>query len=149
MPKICDRGGSRAGAGIRGWRTRRGSACSTSGPGRSAGRWIGCRDALLLLALGFHLLPAFQSSLDLLLEPPVARLVVPAAGERRRQTVHRGNRVWLLVGVPIVLPVVQVLHQLRRRVAEMERNRLGRFPMRISRRVAVRGVDRVALRRGG
>jgi hypothetical protein len=61
----------------------------------------------------------------------------------------RGVRILLVVGVAVVLPVAEVLHELRRRVADVERNGPRAVLGDEGARLVVRRVHGIRLRRDG
>src|SRR5436190_15753981 len=77
-----------------------------------AGRtFVRCRCFLRpLAAFLLQASPRIEPPLDFLFVTALGRPVVRAALERRRQAFHRRNRVLLVMGVLVVLPVMQVLH---------------------------------------
>src|SRR5215471_20152331 len=113
------------------------SSISRNGPRLSNASIAGAA----LLDLG----PAVEPPFDLFLEAAVPRLVVRPALERGWQAGHLGNRVWLVVGVLVVLAVFELLHQLRRSVSQVQRNRLCQVSLCILGGAAVRFVHSVAL----
>src|SRR5260221_8817861 len=100
-------------------RTRGGRSRQFRDPPTKLARTISSAAALLL-----DVRPAVEPPLDLLLEAAVPRLVVGAALERARQARHVGDRVVFVVRVLIALAVREIFHQLRRRVAQVQRHRL-------------------------
>ena len=87
-------------------------------PGRSAP----------LLDLG----PAVEPALDLLLEAALRRLVVrPSFSDGGRHDMS-ATRLGLVVRVLVALPVFQLLHQLRRRVPQVQWHRLATSLVRVA-----------------
>src|SRR5262245_5017647 len=102
---------------------------------------------------------ARASSFVLVLTPPRAALgygflVAGAAGLVPARTAQRLGQILLAACVPafgmvvaVALAVADVLHELRRRVADVQRHGLGRVLARGRERGAPRAVDGVRLRR--
>ena len=71
------------------------------------------------------LLPPLEPSLDLFFEASIGGLIVLSAGQRLRQAGHVRDRVTLVVRVAIVLAVIELLHQLRGCVAQVQWDGIG------------------------
>ena len=64
-----------------------------------------------------------------------------------RQTDHVRDGILLIMRVPIALSIVQLLHQLRDRIADLQRDRLLHRLLRIVLRPLIRAIQRVGFRR--
>src|SRR5690606_18110038 len=88
-----------------------------------------------------------EAGTNLRLESPVGRLVVADRLEIVRPVrLPRRIRVRLVVRITIIAPVAEPLHQPRRRVAQVERHRMGRRPGHVFAGAVVRDVSGIALR---
>src|SRR6266699_2470922 len=97
----------------------------------------------------FQLLPPLDPFSDRFFVTGVGGLVPPGSPQRFRQVLLRRICLVVVVGVLVTLAVSQILHQTGRRIANVERDWLGRMLLGSGLRVSERGVRAVRLRRGG
>ena len=80
-------------------------------------------------------------------EPPLHALlgghIVLPAQQGIGQALHIGELFLRIMGVLVALSIIQLRHQVRRRIADHQRHRLGQLPQRVLLRLFIGDIERI------